>query len=866
MIRSAYILSALSLTAISAPAAVKTWDGAVNTLWNTGGAANWTGQTWAAGDDALFNGAGVGAVVVDAGGVAARVINFGAGGYTLTGGGINLASADGNGGGQDMTVTGSVAMANNITMTGGTSNVLGLSIGGTGVLDYSGVVTAYNGRMDLKDTVALNLAAGSSVNLTGTNGNQILFANSGTALILNGGSFTSTGNNGSNGGVLYNLTMNSGTLSMGGALSSQVSLLAGGAVALNGGTASVQGFSGAASNTVRFNGGTLRALASNANFLPAVIVTEVRAGGARIDTNGFNPTVAAVLAHEAALGATPDGGLFKSGEGTLTLGGANTYTGGTTLAAGAITLSNTTAAGTGVVTLGHASTGASNLRLTFSAAGVANNITVAAAGAGTVTLFGNSQFSGHGGAVALNRAAILEIPATGAATDWWYAMNGVISGGGALTVRGGSGGASAASSGNRFMVSGANTYSGGTLVESGKLQLGHVSAAGSGAITLGGAATGTAVTQLRVGANIANAIVVSSAAPASPAGIGTYNSLQVLSGPLQIGRALEINGASDRLTWSGPGAVWSGSGDITIATGLGGNHRVTHDGVANTWTGDMTINASAVFQPGHAATLGAANSLTVNGTFQINNVPQTIDGLSGSGVVRNVVGANTLTIGAGGSGGSFSGAIQNGSGTLTLVKTGAGTQILSGANTYTGATTVSAGTLLVNGTHAAAGLINVSAGATLGGSGSVGPVTIADGAFLAPGNSAGAMTAAELALNPLSRVVFELGAPSLLQNPGSDFVAVGGTLTLAGTLDITPIAGFGTPAGGEQWLLMTYGGGLADMGMSIGSAPALAPGLSYAIDTGTSGQILLTVVPEAGSCALAALGCLHLMCVLRRRT
>lgn len=101
------------------------------------------------------------------------------------------------GAGRISPAAGNVSIANNITLTGGTSNVLGLSIGGTGVLDYSGVVTAYNGRMDLKDTVTLNLAAGSSINLTGTNGNQVLFANTGTTLNMNGGSFTSTGNNGS---------------------------------------------------------------------------------------------------------------------------------------------------------------------------------------------------------------------------------------------------------------------------------------------------------------------------------------------------------------------------------------------------------------------------------------------------------------------------------------------------------------------------------------------------------------------------------------------------------------------------------------------------------------------------------------------
>ena len=241
-----------------------------------------------------------------------------------------------------------------------------------------------------------------------------------------------------------------------------------------------------------------------------------------------------------------------------------------------------------------------------------------------------------------------------------------------------------------------------------------------------------------------------------------------------------------------------------------------------------------------------------------NNI--TVDALSGNGTVQNVNnwGVGVFTIGSNNGSGTFTGTLRDNGGILALVKNGSGTQILSGANTYTGPTTVAAGTLLVNGTHATTGLINVSAGATFGGSGSVGPVTIANGGFLAPGNSAGAITVSELTLNPLSRVVFELGAPSLVQNPGSDFVAVGGTITLAGTLDITPIAGFGTPVGGEQWLLVTYGGGLADMGMSIGSAPALASGLAYAINTETPGQVLLTVVPEAGTPVLMLLGAILL--------
>ncbi len=51
-------------------------------------------------------------------------------------------------------------------------------------------------------------------------------------------------------------------------------------------------------------------------------------------------------------------------------------------------------------------------------------------------------------------------------------------------------------------------------------------------------------------------------------------------------------------------------------------------------------------------------------------------------------------------------------------KTGAGTLLLSGSNTYSGATAVNAGTLLLDGTHTGGGAYTVGDGATLGGAGS----------------------------------------------------------------------------------------------------------------------------------------------------
>ncbi|HBO43771.1 MAG TPA: hypothetical protein DD670_07535 [Planctomycetaceae bacterium] len=85
------------------------------------------------------------------------------------------------------------------------------------------------------------------------------------------------------------------------------------------------------SSVLNINGGTLKASADNADFISnaggaQVFKTNILAGGAKIDTNGFDIAINAPLLEDAV---STGGGLTKLGDGTLTLGGANSYTGAT---------------------------------------------------------------------------------------------------------------------------------------------------------------------------------------------------------------------------------------------------------------------------------------------------------------------------------------------------------------------------------------------------------------------------------------------------------------------------------------------------------------------------------------------------------
>jgi autotransporter-associated beta strand protein len=94
------------------------------------------------------------------------------------------------------------------------------------------------------------------------------------------------------------------------------------------------------SSIFNFNGGKLQASKSTATFMQGLTKANVKAGGAKIDTNGFDVTLGQALLRDSGLSTNDKSDSFtKSGTGDLTLtSNGNTFTGKTTVLAGKLIL------------------------------------------------------------------------------------------------------------------------------------------------------------------------------------------------------------------------------------------------------------------------------------------------------------------------------------------------------------------------------------------------------------------------------------------------------------------------------------------------------------------------------------------------
>ena len=563
--------------------------------------------------------------------------------------------------------------------------------------------------------------------------------------------------------------------------------------------------------------------------------------GATLDSNGLNVSTSGVI--------SGPGGLTKSGLGSLTLSGANTYTGGTILDQGTLIVANTKAlgavtntllinnavldlngqtvatgalAGGGIITNNKASsTGVLNTTVNGTSGydGVLADglglVGLTKSGTGTLILTGNSTHSGpttiSAGALQLGNGgtsgllgtsnivnnATLDISRSDA-----LGFNNTISGSGKL-VKNGSG---------VLILGGNNTYTGGTVLNSGLLQLGNAKALGAatsdltlngGTLNLNGnsvivgllSGTGGAIAGRGAGTNADETLTVNSNKSGTFA--GSLNEF----GPefTQITGTLIIRSNSGTVSY-GPGTYVVDPSDTGYVAPINSGSAV----------------ASSTFTPIGYST--GTSSLGILGTMSVREV--SVSGTLGTGGS----GSNTVTVG-GGTGGTF--ALPGDQG-LSLIKAGTGTLTLSGSSNYHGGTTLSGGGLnLANANAIGTGALTISGVTTLDNT-SGAPLTLAtnnaqnwNANFTFKGSGA-----------------LDLGTGDVIMNASRTVTVTSNTLTIGGVISGTS-ATFGLTKSGAGTLVLA--------GDNIyGGATTISQGTLQLGNGGTTGSVTGSSIANSG--------------------
>lgn len=386
----------------------------------------------------------------------------------------------------------------------------------------------------------------------------------------------------------------------------------------------------------------------------------------------------------------------------------------------------------------------------------------------------------------------------------------------------------------RLRLNSANTYSGGTTIEAGVVEITNGNSLGTGATQMGTAEL-RAIANVTVAEDVtvsSNQTATFSATSGNTLTLSTENFTVASGGGVRFGSAGNTGNvvfAPDELTM--PASV----SEVTIQAGTltAGNERL----------GQLTAAADATT---------VATGATLN--FQDNLTGGSIKALYGAGTVNTgTSSATTLTVQSG----SFAGNIA---GNGALVKEAAGTLTLSGQNAFIGGTTVNGGALIVDGDLSfGAGQAQVNADGTLGGSGILGTIYL-NGGTVAPGSSAGTTLTAQNLYWESGVLLFDLGPTP----ETSDLLSVGG------------LQGFGT----------TYNFTFVDQGWVAGTTYTLIDFVSSDIDianfsftnigligdfayneANSTLEFTVDTVPEPSTWALLGLGAVALgWSVWRRRT
>ncbi len=603
------------------------------------------------------------------------------------------------------------------------------------------------------------------------------------------------------------------------------------------------------------------------------------------------------------------GGLIKLGAGTLVMNGSgNTYTGATTLSNGTLAVGSSTAFnGTGRLTPSTAAASTFDLngfdaRFTFLDGGATTSvITNSGAGAGTNTL-NIAMAANFNGRVMDGATAKTAIVMTNAGSGSFYNTNNTFSGG--LLVSGLS----------KIAIVNGTVGSGDSIING---------PYGRGTITLGTSATdggqiynSTAGTYtLANNVIVNNAVSVGSVPGAFRMENGTYN----FTGNIiaNMTNAVFVN-------W---GQFGGGSSTNNLQGAISGNYGLdvyynNNNAAARVFTVNMasapgtnSYNGNTIIRGGNAINvvtlqLGASDQipdgagkgvLNINAStaiFDLNGYSDTVNGLTGSGIVDNVAGGgtSTLTIGANNTNSSFTGVISNTTGTVNITKTGTGTLTMSGVNTYGGKTTINGGKIALSGsgTIGASSLVLTNGGAfditavttgltlatnqSITGSGTIvttGKTFTANG-ILAPGFSTGVITNTgnfTIGSSAETLTLMELAGTNGVAGVDFDQLTVSGTLTLGGALTITNFGGFSLDSVGTYNLFdaASFANNFASVMVGVTSLSDSSGtwtgnnGISTYTFTSSTGDLNIAAVPEPSTLALFGLGAAALFVLRRRR-